>query len=93
MAVTTTGTPAREGAVDRANELLRRAAQSGDPATARDLLAQAIVIDPDNAEAHFRLGGLLLGSDPAQARIEYQVANRLDPTRYGDEPGAMLKER
>ena len=82
MAVTTAGTAAREGAAARANELVRRAAQSADPAAARDLLAQAIAIDPDNAEAHFRLGGLLLGSDPARARIEYQAANRLDPARY-----------
>ena len=93
MAVTTAGTAASEGAAARANEFVRQAAQSGDPEAARDLLAQAIVIDPDNAEAHFRLGGLLLGSDPARARIEYQAANRLDPARYGDEAGAMLKER
>ena len=81
MAVTTAGTVA-DGAAARANEFVRRAAQSGNPAAARDLLAQAIAIDPDNAEAHFRLGGLLLGSDPARARIEYQAANRLDPARY-----------
>jgi len=92
MAVTTAGAPAKAVAAARATELVRRAAQSADQDLARDLLAQAIAIDSDNAEAHFRLGGLLLGSDPAGARIEYQAARRLDPARYGDEVGAILKE-
>ncbi|OLD06532.1 MAG: hypothetical protein AUI48_10845 [Chloroflexi bacterium 13_1_40CM_2_68_14] len=92
MAASTAGAPAKAVAAARANELVRRAAQSADQDLARDLLAQAIAIDSDNAEAHFRLGGLLLGSDPAGARIEYQAARRLDPARYGDEVGAILKE-
>jgi eukaryotic-like serine/threonine-protein kinase len=89
-AVTSAGT-ASNAAAARANELVRQAAQSGDPAEARDLLVQAIAIDPDNAEAHFLLGGLLVGSDPARSEMEYQAANRLDPARYGDRAGATGK--
>jgi hypothetical protein len=82
----------RNGA--RAVDLVRRAAHSesvNDPAGARALLLQAIEADPENAEARFRLGGLLLGSEPERAKAEYAVAKRLDAAKYGEAVDAILK--
>ena len=78
----------------RARELVRRAAQlesSSDSGPALDLLQQAVQADPDNAEAHYRLGGLFLKSEPERARNEYAEARRLDPARYRDVVDTILK--
>jgi tRNA A-37 threonylcarbamoyl transferase component Bud32 len=78
----------------RAQQLVRRAAQlesSSDPGPALDLLLQAVEADPDNAEAHYRLGGLFLKSEPERARTEYAAARRLDRARYGDVVDTILK--
>jgi hypothetical protein len=77
----------------RAAELVRRAAHSesvNDAAAARALLLQAIEADPENAEARFRLGGLLLGSQPERAKEEYALAKRLDAAKYGQAVDAIL---
>jgi hypothetical protein len=47
--------------------------------------------DPDNAEAHYRLGGLFLKSEPQRARAEYEAARRLDRAKYGDSVDTILK--
>jgi len=78
----------------RAKELVRRAAQlesTTDPRPAIELLLQAVEADPENAEAHYRLGGLFLKSEPERARTEYAAAKRLDRARYGDVVDTMLK--
>ncbi|HZR10780.1 MAG TPA: protein kinase [Myxococcales bacterium] len=78
----------------RAQQLVRRAAQlesAGDPRPALDLLLQALDSDPENAEAHYRLGGLFLKSEPERARNEYAAAKRLDKARYGDVVDTILK--
>jgi len=92
MAATTAAARTTDDPGVQARDLVRRAAQASDQAAARDLLGRAIAIDPQNAEAHFRLGALLAGSDPAGARIEYRTAKRLDPARYGAEVDELLKE-
>jgi hypothetical protein len=87
------GTP-RQRAAAEAEQLVRRAAQSDsttDSGAARDLLLQAIEIDPENAEAHYRLGGLFLKSQPERARAEYEAAKRLNPKKYADVVDATLK--
>jgi tetratricopeptide (TPR) repeat protein len=78
----------------RARQLVRQAAQletSSDPGPALELLLQAVEADPDNAEAHYRLGGLFLKSEPERARTEYAAAKRLDRARYGDVVDTILK--
>ncbi len=78
----------------RARELVRRAAQidpSSDPSAAVLLLQEAVAADPDSAEAHYRLGGLFLKSEPERARAEYALAKRLDPARYGVVVDTILK--
>ena len=87
-------TPAATRNAARAAELVRRAAHSestNDAAGARALLIQAIEADPENAEAHFRLGGLLLGSQPGRAKAAYRAAKSLDAARYGEAVDAILK--
>ena len=64
---------------------------ANDTGTARDLLEQAIQLDPDNAEAHYRLGGLFLNSQPDRARVEYQAAKRLNASKYADVVDTILK--
>jgi Tfp pilus assembly protein PilF len=78
----------------RAIELVRSAAEreaAGDHRAARDLLLQAVEADPENAEAHYRLGGLFRGSQPERARLEYATAKHLDATQYGAAVDAILK--
>ena len=78
----------------RAAELVRRSLESeaaNDLSAARELLSQAIEADPDNAEAHYRLGALLLRSHPERARAEYQAAKRLDAAKYAEAVDAILK--
>ena len=64
--------------VEQAHQLQR----DGDTGSARDLLEQAIAIDPDNARAHYSLGGLYLYTQPERARTEYDLSVRLDPATY-----------
>ena len=79
---------------DKARELVTRAAEwqsANDTGAARDLLLQAVELDPDNAEAHYRLGGLFLNSQPDRARTEYEAAKRLNAAKYADVVDTILK--
>src|SRR5206468_658639 len=58
---------------------------------ARDRPEQATVLDPDHAEARYRLGGLFLNSQPDRARREYEAAKRLNATKYADVVDTILK--
>src|SRR5207237_10383842 len=64
----------------------------GDAVAARDLLEQAVRADPRNAEAHYRLGGLVRSSEPQRARAEYEASRRLDPDRYGPDVEQILRD-
>ena len=78
----------------KARELVLRASEweaASDTGAARDLLEQAALLDPDNAEAHYRLGGLFLSSQPSRARSEYAAAKRLNPSKYADVVDTILK--
>ncbi len=78
----------------KARVLVLRASEwqaANDTGTARDLLEEAAQLDPDNAEAHYRLGGLYLSSQPARARIEYEAARRLNAPKYADVVDTILK--
>lgn len=78
----------------RAQQLVDRAAASETtegPAAVRALLLEAVELDPDNAEAHYRLGGLFLGSQPDRARVEFEAARKLDRRRYGDVVDTLLR--
>ncbi len=78
----------------KAKELVQRASEwqaANDTGAARDLLEQAVQLDPDNAEAHYRLGGLFLNSQPDRARIEYEAAKRLNAPKYADVVDTILK--
>jgi tRNA A-37 threonylcarbamoyl transferase component Bud32 len=78
----------------KARELVLRASEwqaADDTGAARDLLEQATLLDPDNAEAHYRLGGLFLNSQPSRARSEYEAARRLNPSKYADVVDTILK--
>jgi tRNA A-37 threonylcarbamoyl transferase component Bud32 len=80
----------------RAHELLLRAERqdaAGRSDVARDLLLQAVALDPDDAETHYRLGALLLRTDPQRSRAEYETAKRLDSRRYAAAVDAILKPR
>jgi hypothetical protein len=94
LAFSTPAATPRQRAAAQAEQLVQRAAQSessSDSSAARDLLLEALAIDPDNAEAHYRLGGLFLKSQRERARVEYQAAKRLNPKKYGDVVDAILK--
>jgi serine/threonine protein kinase len=78
---------------DKAGALVKQSSQlqmDGDTGAARDLLEQAIVLDPDNAEAHFRLGRLFHQTQPQRARAEYERARKLNPDKYGAQVGTAL---
>ena len=78
----------------KARELVLRASEwqaANDTGAARDLLEQAVLLDPDNAEAHYRLGGLFLNSQPSRARNEYEAARRLNAPKYADVVDTILK--
>jgi len=66
--------------------------QAGNLAAARDLLEAALAADPENAEAHYSLAGLLVGSDAARARSEYEASRKLDPVRYGANVARVLDQ-
>jgi tetratricopeptide (TPR) repeat protein len=79
--------PAVARDAQKARELVGKAQEwqlNGDTGTARDLLEQAVQLDPDNAEAHYRLGALFLNSQPDRARAEYEASRRINPQKYGD---------
>ncbi|MFL5312120.1 MAG: protein kinase domain-containing protein [Myxococcales bacterium] len=63
---------------------------AGNLAAARDLLEAALAADPENAEAHYRLAGLLMATDSARARAEYEATRKLDPVRYGESVARIL---
>ena len=103
---TTTGTqsapqqPGAQAAATRphdpakARNQVQRAADwqaANDTGTARDLLEKAIEADPDNAEAHYRLGGLFQNSQVDRARHEYELARKLNPQKYADNVDMILK--
>ena len=93
--VTAQPAPARPRDPAKARELVQRAAEwqaANDTGTARDLLEKAIEADPDNAEAHFRLGGLFQNSQVDRARAEYESARRLNPQKYAENVDMILKE-
>ncbi len=78
----------------KAQELLRQAAEwqaNNNTAAARDLVEKAVLLDPDNAEAHYRLGGLFLDSQPDRARHEYELSKKLNPQKYADNVDMILK--
>jgi hypothetical protein len=79
---------------DKARDLVARAKElqaSGDTGAARDILEQSLQLDPDNAEAHYRLGNLFLNTQPDRAKAEYLAAKRLDGAKYGDIVDMVLK--
>ena len=39
-------------------------------------------LDPENARAHYDLGGLYLNTQPLGARAQYDRAAQLDPAAY-----------
>ena len=95
VTVSTVTAPPRRDPV-KARQLLEEAVEwqaNNDTAAARDLLEKVILLDPDNAEAHFRLGGLFLASQPGRARHEYQLSKKLDPSTYADDVDSILKNR
>ena len=65
---------------------------AGNLAAARDLLEAALAADANDAEAHYRLADLLLATDPARARAEFDTSRKLDPVRYGDSVARILKD-
>jgi len=74
-------------------DLLAQAAErerSGNAAGARELLESALAGDPDSAEAHYRLAGLLMTDEPERARAEYELSRKLDPVRYGETVARIL---
>jgi tRNA A-37 threonylcarbamoyl transferase component Bud32 len=76
-------------------ELLMQAAerqQAGNVVSARELLEAAIVADPESAEAHYQLAGLLMASDPDRGRAEYELSRKLDPIRYGESVARILAQ-
>jgi serine/threonine-protein kinase len=80
---------------EKAKALIAKASEwqrDGDTGAARDLLEQAVQLDPENAEAHYRLGNLFFNSQPQRARLEYEVSVRLDPKKYGDVVRSILKD-
>jgi serine/threonine-protein kinase len=93
LGMSAVGVPGSRDAA-HARKLVRSAAEreaASDHGAARDLLLQAIEADPENAEAHYRLGGLMRGSQPERARQEYAAAKRLDAEKYGDAVDTILK--
>jgi serine/threonine-protein kinase len=84
--------PARDPG--RARELVSKAGDAlskEDANGANTLLLQALELDPNNADAHYRLAGLLmLEAKPERARAEYEAAKRLDAARYAKQVDSIL---
>jgi serine/threonine protein kinase len=79
----------------RAKRLVEKASEAlgqQDSGGAMSLLREALALDPDNAEAHYRMAGLLmLESQTDRAREEYESAKRLDPRKYGKRVDSILR--
>jgi eukaryotic-like serine/threonine-protein kinase len=74
--------------VAQATEALGRQDTGG----ALSLLHEALLLDPENAEAHYRMAGLLmLENKTDRAREEYESAKRLDAPRYSRQVDAILR--
>jgi serine/threonine protein kinase len=71
--------------VEQAHQLQR----DGDTGAARDLLERAVALDPDNARAHYSLGGLYLYTQPERARREYDLSVKLDAKTYAAQVKAI----
>ena len=71
--------------VEQAHQLQR----DGDTGAARDLLERAVALDPDNARAHYSLGGLYLYTQPERARLEYDLSVKLDAKTYAAQVRAI----
>jgi len=78
----------------RAKQLVLKASEAlgqQDTPAAMSLLREALLLDPDNAEAHYRMAGLLmLENRTDRARQEYEEAKRLDPRRYAKRVDSIL---
>jgi hypothetical protein len=79
----------------RAKQLVLKASEAlgqQDTPAAMSLLREALLLDPDNAEAHYRIAGLLmLENRTDRARDEYEAAKRLDPRRYAKRVDSILQ--
>jgi serine/threonine protein kinase len=79
----------------RSKELVQKASDAlskEDAGGALAMLNEAISLDSGNAEAHYRLGGLMmLEGKPERARAEYELAKRLDPNRYGKQVDSIIQ--
>jgi serine/threonine protein kinase len=54
-----------------------------DTGSALSFLHDALLLDPQNAEAHYKMAGILmLENQIDRAREEYEASKRLDPPRY-----------
>jgi tRNA A-37 threonylcarbamoyl transferase component Bud32 len=71
--------------VEQAHQLQR----DGDTGAARDLLERGVALDPDNARAHYSLGGLYLYTQPERARLEYDLSVKLDAKTYAAQVQAI----
>jgi hypothetical protein len=95
-AVAETGSPTvtmRDPA--KAKRLVAQASEASgrqDTGGALSLLHEALLLDPDNAEAHYRMASLLLLENRTErARQEYEEAKRLDPTRFTKQVDQILR--
>jgi hypothetical protein len=82
-------------AAAQARSLVQQASEwqaNHDTAAARDFLERALALDPDNSEAHYRLGALLLASQPGRAKAELAAAKLLDPQKYTDAVDSALRQ-
>jgi eukaryotic-like serine/threonine-protein kinase len=79
----------------KAKRLVAQASEASgrqDTGGALSLLHEALLLDPDNAEAHYRMASLLLLENRTErAREEYEEAKRLDPTRFTKQVDQILR--
>ena len=79
----------------KAKKLVAQASEASgrqDTGGALSLLHEALLLDPDNAEAHYRMASLLLLENRTErAREEYEAAKRLDPTRFTKQVDQILR--
>jgi serine/threonine protein kinase len=79
----------------KAKQLVAQASESlgrQDTGGAFSLLHEALLLDPQNAEAHYKMAGLLmLENKTDRAREEYEAAKRLDPPRFTKQVDSILR--